>query len=196
MKKSVKLLCFVLSIVLIVVIVNTFKDKTKHEEILKEENYTQNYVVVNKIKNTAVEAYNVPKIVYDGLTLEELAAKLDKSLNSTLSGKGMLIASYTLEKGVDPYMAVAIILQETGCKWNCSYLVKSCNNVGGQKGSGCGSYSYFNSIDEGIMAFIDNLHNNYIAYGLTTPELINSKYAEDNSWSLYVNRYIEEIKAQ
>ena len=30
-----------------------------------------------------------------------------------MSGKGELIASYSLEKGVDPYIATAIILQET-----------------------------------------------------------------------------------
>ncbi|MDO4962964.1 MAG: hypothetical protein Q4E75_02535 [bacterium] len=134
-------------------------------------------------------------IVYDGMTLDELSEKLNRSLNSTIADKGYLIASYSLERGVDPYMATAIILQETGCKWECSNLVKSCNNVGGQKGSGCGSYSYFDSIDNGITAFIDNLYKNYISYGLTTPELINPKYAEDKNWSVNVNKYIENIKA-
>ena len=138
----------------------------------------------------------VPEVVYDGLTLDELSQKLNRSLNSDMSGKGYLIASHSLELGVDPYMATAIILQETGCKWQCSYLVRSCNNVGGQKGSGCGSYSYFNSLDEGIIAFIDNLYKNYISYGLYTPEQINPKYAEDPNWSVAVNKYIESIKAQ
>jgi len=141
-------------------------------------------------------AEEVDPIVYDGKTLDELSETLNKSLNSTISGKGYLIASYSLEKGVDPYMATAIILHETGCKWECSYLVRECNNVGGQKGSGCGSYSYFNSLDEGIMAFIDNLERNYISYGLTTPEQINPKYAEDRTWYKKVNKYIEEIRAQ
>ena len=135
-------------------------------------------------------------IVYDGKTLNELSETLEKSLNSTISGKGYLIASYSLEKEVDPYMATAIILQETGCKWQCSYLVRECNNVGGQKGQGCGSYSYFPSLDEGIKAFIDNLYKNYISYGLTTPETINPKYAADPNWSVNVNKYIESIKAQ
>ncbi|MBQ9072483.1 MAG: glucosaminidase domain-containing protein [Bacilli bacterium] len=138
----------------------------------------------------------VEPIVYDGMTLEELSNQIDKSLTSTITGKGHLIASYSLEKGVDPYMATAIILHETGCKWGCSYLVRECNNVGGQKGSGCGSYGYFNSLDEGIMAFIDNLERNYISYGLTTPEEINPKYAEDPNWSANVNKYIEIIRAQ
>lgn len=88
------------------------------------------------------------------------------------------------------------MLLETGCKWTCSGLVQKCNNVGGQKGTGCGSYAYFNSLDEGIMAFIDNLNRNYISYGLTTPEEINPKYAEDTNWSKNVNKYIEIIRAQ
>ena len=161
------------------------------------------YKTTNDVRSTAnyveiaeKEVEEVEPIVYDGKTLDELANTLNESLNSTISGKGYLIASYSLEKGVDPYMATAIILQETGCKWGCSRLVRECNNVGGQKGSGCGSYSYFNSLDEGIMAFIDNLEKNYISYGLTTPEQINPKYAEDRTWYKKVNKYIEEIKAQ
>ena len=137
-----------------------------------------------------------PEIVYDGLTLDQLAQKLDKSLNSAISGKGYLIASSSIDNGVDPYMATAIILHETGCSWECSRLVKECNNVGGQKGYGCGSYSYFNSLDEGIKAFINNLKKNYIDYGLYTPEQINPKYAEDRTWAKNVNKYIEIIKAQ
>ena len=125
----------------------------------------QNSVVINETvenmvqDNTEIEEPEAiieeePK-VYDGKTLEELADLLNKSLNSTISGKGYLIASYSIEKNVDPYMATAIMLHETGCKWGCSRLVVECNNVGGQKGTGCGSYGYFNSLDEGIMAFID-----------------------------------------
>lgn len=135
-------------------------------------------------------------LVYDNMTLDELSNKLNRSLNSTVSGKGYLIASHSLEMGVDPYVATAILLHETGCKWECSYLVKSCNNVGGQKGYGCGSYSYFNSLDEGIIAFIDNLSYNYASYGLVTPEQINTKYASDTSWAQKVNNYIDIIKAQ
>ena len=179
-------------------------------EVTKKSNSTANYVNIEELiaSNTKYEIsifddfeeikeeVDANATVYDGLTLDELAEKIDRSLNSTISGKGYLIASYSIEKGVDPYMATAIMLHETGCKWGCSYLVNSCNNVGGQKGTGCGSYSYFNSLDEGIMAFIDNLARNYISYGLTTPEDINPKYAEDPNWANNVNKYIEIIKAQ
>ena len=155
---------------------------------------TPNYIEIEEVEEMIVE--EVIPIVYDGKTLDELTETINKSLNSNITGKGYLIASYSLENGVDPYMATAIILLETGCKWNCSRLVRECNNVGGQKGSGCGSYRYFNSLDEGIKAFIDNLSRNYISQGLTTPEQINPKYAEDRTWAKKVNKYIEEIKAQ
>ena len=135
-----------------------------------------------------------PEIVYDGLTMDELASKLERSMKNELSGKGLLYASYSLEKVVDPYLALAISLEETGCNWNCSYLVKTCNNVGGMKGSGCGSYGAWPTLDDGIKAFIDNIYNNYVAYGLTTADTMNPKYAENPAWSTNVNRYISSIQ--
>ena len=140
----------------------------------------------------------VGKIVWDGLTMGELTDKLNRTLNSTLSGKGEIFATHSLELGMDPYLAVAIVMEETGCKWECSYLVKACNNVGGQKGSpgcNCGSYKAYNSLDEGIIGYLDNLYYNYYAYGLTTAELMNPKYAENIKWATNVNAYIEKIKA-
>ena len=59
-------------------------------------------------------------IVYDNMTLDELAEKLNRSLNSTLSGQGYTFASYAVEQNIDPYLSVAIVLHETGCKWTCS----------------------------------------------------------------------------
>lgn len=138
-------------------------------------------------------------IVYDGMTMDELSDKLNRSLKSTIAGKGELIASYSLAKGVDPYIAVGIMLLETGCNGTCSTLVRECNNVGGMKGSpGCGggSYKTFATLDDGIKSFIDNLANNYYAYGLTTPEAMNQKYAESSTWAMKVNNYISSIRAK
>ena len=163
----------------------------KEENKIVEENITSEVV-----EEIVVDEPDVKNVVYDGKTMKELTETIEKSLSSTISGKGELITSYALEKGVDPYLATAIILHETGCKWGCSRLVRECNNVGGQKGKGCGSYAYFDTLDEGIRKFIDNLYKNYISYGLTTPEAINSKYAEDPGWAKNVSKYIEIIKAQ
>ena len=85
-------------------------------------------------------------------------------------------------------------MEEPGCKWGCSGLVTSCNNVGGMKGSGWGSYGYFDTLDDGIRALIDNIERNYVAYGLTTAELMNPKYAENPAWASNVNSYINRIK--
>lgn len=141
------------------------------------------------------EIINQPKIVYDNMTIEQLSAKLNNSLSSTMAGKGELIATYSLEKGVDPYMATAIILHETGCAYGCSGLVSACNNVGGQKGSGCGAYQSFETLDDGIKGFIDNLVNNFISKGLTTPEAIGPRYAESGTWVSKINGYVARIRA-
>lgn len=180
------------------------------EEIKKEEKnvFSVDYIVekVESEKQRVMEekkkeeeerrkAEEAAKIVYDGLTLDELAAKLNRFLKNELKGQGMLIASYSLEQGVDPYIAASIMMHETGCKWNCSSLMKRCNNVGGKKGSGCGSYQYYDSLESGIKGLIKYLSKNYFKKGLDTPQEINRKYAEDKSWYKKVNKYVKEAKA-
>ena len=152
--------------------------------------------ILNESENNQIEIQ--PEIVYDGLTLDELSTKIDRSLNSTIAGYGNIFANRSIELGLDPYLAVAIVLHETGCSWDCSELVNQCYNVGGMKGGpGCwgGSYKAFNSMEEGINSFLDNLYNNYYAIGLTTPEAINTKYAENPQWYNQIYAYIEKIKA-
>ena len=173
--------------------------KVAEEQTSNEDNNTSTLTnTANEVQPTEVETQQEteqqPEKVYEGLTMDELASKIDRSFKNELSGKGYLYASYSLEKGVDPYLAAAISLEETGCNWNCSNLVKSCNNVGGMKGSGCGSYGYFNTLDDGIRAFIDNISRNYVAYGLTTADTMNPKYAENPAWAGNVNRYITRIR--
>lgn len=177
-----------------------YLEKANDQTIVQklEETKTDNNIIEEKVDAVllSTEKEIVRDEVYDGMTIEELASKLDRSLNSTISGKGTLIATHSIELGIDPYLVTGIMLLETGCKWDCSYLVKQCNNVGGQKGSGCGSYAAYPTLDEGIIGYIDNLYYNYYSKGLTTPELMNSKYAASNTWATKVNNYIEQIKAQ
>lgn len=168
------------------------------EQIDNPIKYEAKMEIVEDIKDLApVATVEEPIIVYDGMTLEQLADKLNRVLTSTLEGTGMIYATKSLEFGVDPYLAVAISLHETGCKWTCSKLVRYCNNVGGMKGSpGCngGSYRAFDTLEEGITKFIENLAKNYYAYGLTTPEAMNPKYAASTSWANKVKNYINYIK--
>ena len=178
-----------------VVEVNSNKQSNDKEETQAKNQTIENTDTSENTSETEKEEIPVtPPVVYDGLTLDELASKLERSMKNELSGKGYLYASYSLEKGVDPYLALAISLEETGCNWNCSNLVKSCNNVGGMIGSGCGGFSAWPTLDDGIRAFIDNIYRNYVAYGLTTADTMNSKYAENPAWSTNVNRYISSIK--
>ena len=133
-------------------------------------------------------------IVYDNLTMDELSAKLERSMNSTLDGKGKLFAEYSIKLGLDPYLALAITLHETGCAYSCSWLTKTHYNLGGLKGAN-GKYMSFNSIDDGIKGYLDILYNRYYSKGLTTPELMNPYYAESTTWASNVNNYIRKIKA-
>ena len=155
-----------------------------------ERNYNESYR--QEIEIASLRAAS-PVIVYNGMTMEELAQKLELSLNSTLKGYGMSFAKYSIQYGVDPYLALAIALHETGCTWTCSKLVRSCYNVGGMKGSGCGSYASFDSLDAGIEAMIKNLADNYISKGLTTPESIGKKYAASEAWPGKISYYMSKI---
>lgn len=200
---SIKQICTILVFICIVslgiiIFGNSFFDNKE------EQNNILNLVVENvddkllvAYESATSESESRMAIVYDGMTLEELADKLDRFLTSDLSGKGYLYASYSLELGIDPYLAVAISMHETGCTWGCSKLVKECNNVGGQVGKpNCngGIYMEYNTLDEGIIGFLNNIYNNYYKYGLTTAHEMNSKYAADTNWAKAVNNYIEKIK--
>jgi hypothetical protein len=161
-----------------------FEKKVQKEEERKEREYQE---------------YLRTLIVYDGLTMDELAEKLDRSLKNELHGYGRLYAEYSLSHGVDPYIAVAISLHETGCNAHCSTLTIECNNVGGQKGSpSCGAYGYrhFDTLEDGIKGYLDNLSENYFGIGLNTPELMQSKYAGSDTWAMKVNSYVETIKSR
>lgn len=172
----------------------TMKTITTIETTTTLKNNTTEEVIINAptIKGSS-------DIVFDGLTIKELTDKLNKNLNSNLTNTGYYFAEYYLKTGLDPYLAVAIVLHETGCKWTCSKLVRECNNVGGMKGNSekCngGSYSKYDSLETGINAYLDMLYNSYYSKGLTTPELINPKYAASTTWSSKINNYIEIIKA-
>ncbi len=174
-------------------IVAMAEEQQEIAEIKQEETVTE------EVKEEEKEEVKDP-IVYDGLTMTELTEKLNRNMKSNISGMGNIYASYALEIGIDPYLALAITLHETGCNGTsgCSKLLRECNNVGGQKGSpSCngGSYKKYDTLEDGIKGYMDNIKKNYYDYGLTTPETMNKKYAADPNWSTKVNKYIDNIKA-
>ena len=173
-----------------------YYSKINEKEELVYVNELYDGTTYEKLVASEITETKEPKkvVVYDNMTMKELTDKLNRVLSSDLSGMGEHYAKYSIELGVDPYLAVAISMHETGCTWDCSYLTKACNNVGGQKGEGCGEYKAYDTIEDGIYGFILNIKNNYVDYGLLTADAMNPKYAEDPMWSSKVNKYIEKIK--
>ena len=148
-----------------------------------------------KSEHKEYEKY-LSKNYFKGEHKDKIAKKINKYLNSTLKGKGDFIVEYSLSVGMDPYLAASVMLQETGCRWTCSKLVRSCNNVGGNKGKpSCngGSYKKFSTIDEGIKFAINKL-NSYYKKGYKTAKEINKYYATDKTWYKKVNKYIKLLK--
>ena len=169
-----------------------------NQRLLSKGLVNNELLAINESKKEVSKPIEIPEIVYDGMTLDELAAKLEKNLKSTLKGYGKIFAEYSIKYEVDPYLSLAIVLHETGCySGKCSTLASKCNNIGGMKGSpGCGggSYKKFNTLDQGIKAFYKNLSKNYYKKGLTTPETIGKKYAESKTWPTRIRYYINLIK--
>ena len=194
---------FIVSMVTIISVSSFLSHVDK--QILQNRFYM--FTIKKSNKNDKVDTIIVKKedaltrrvVVFDNLTMSELSEKLNRSMKDTLSGKGELLASYSLEKGVDPYIALSIILLESGCNsGRCSGLTRNCYNFGGQKGSpSCngGPYKAFSSVDDGLKGFIDNL-SGYYAKGLNTPEKMNSRYAESSTWAMKVRNYERSIKAK
>jgi hypothetical protein len=167
--------------------------KEKKEATEKKENPLLTEVVMETAPASVIIPPRVE--VYEGMTLEEVAAQLEKTLKNELSGKGIVIASKSIELGVDPFVAAAVMMHETGCgQAQCSSLARNCYNFGGQKGKGCGAYKRYNSIDEGLEGIIYNLYKNYYAMGLNTVETIGPKYAESTTWAQKVNWYVNKMK--
>lgn len=176
-------------------------NRMKKAEIISDNSVdSDDNVFELNMEQAPQSVYIPPRVeVYEGMTLEELGEKINRNLGTGyLSGKGSLIASKCIELGVDPYIVTAIILHETGCKYNCSTLVKQCNNVGGQKGApscGGGSYKYYATLDDGIVGHIENLYYNYFSKGRTTVETIAPRYAASTAWSGKINWYVNLIRA-
>ena len=164
-------------------------NKPQEEKIVETKNTTD-------INMEVAKAGVLREEVYEGMTLDEVANQLNKSLKNEISGKGMFIASKSIELGVDPFIATAIIMHETGCGQNsCSHIARTCYNFGGQKGSGCGAYQRYGSVEEGLEGMISNLYRNYYARGLTTIESIGPRYAESGEWISKINWYVGRLKS-
>lgn len=138
-------------------------------------------------------------------TKEEIAKEVieDKCQYDSVTCKIKEIAD---NYGLDWKLAVAISKHETGVY--TSYAFKQLNNVGGMmywNGKGTSLRSY-NSLEDGIDAFVRNLKYNYIDLGLISIAQIQKKYAPlgaDNDpnnlnsyWVNGVQKYYNELSAK
>ena len=200
MKKRI-IYCLLIALLIVVICICGDKVIKRPEATIAQVTVQEQSTEQKDMEDESVVEEIEEEPLYYGLTYSALVEQINRSLNSSVSGYGELFVSKSLELGVDPYLAVAIMLHETGCMWDCSNLVKKCNNVGGMKsGTYCtgSSYGKFDTLEDGIIAYIENLYNNYISKGLNTPELMQRKYTgySNSTWSSKVTNYIDIIKSK
>lgn len=107
--------------------------------------------------------------------LESLEKIEELSSECTLDEVSCKIKKVAQDYGVDWRLAVAISMHET---WDyTSYIFKHQNNVGGMWNGIKGEFYSYDTLDDGIDAYISNLKTNYYDEGRTTIETIQPKYA-------------------
>ena len=136
--------------------------------------------------------------------IPQIETKLEEEYKCVLDEVSCKIKQKAIEYGVGEYanLFIAISKHETGNYTSNAF--KNKNNAGGMMCSS-GLITY-NSLDEGIDAFVKNLANNYIKQGLDTVELIKNKYCPDSDprdvnginkyWVSGVNYYLSELEGK
>lgn len=140
-------------------------------------------------------------------TLEEtsqIETKQEEEYKCTLDEVSCKIKQKSVEYGVSEYanIFIAISKHETGNYTSSAF--KNKKNVGGMMCKD-GLITY-NSLDEGIDAFVKNLANNYIKQGLNTVKKIQPKYCPIDDprdvkglnvhWISGVNYYLSKLEGK
>ncbi len=154
-------------------------------------------VEINDKSNTEIEELVNSKKrieISNGLTYDELVAKINKNIGGVLAGKGKFIVDKCLSLNIDPLFITAVMVVESGCSSNCSYIARNNYNFGGIKGSN-GTYMKYKSVEEGIDGLINVLYYGYISKGARTPESIAPRYAGGSTtWASSVRYIMNRIK--
>ena len=120
----------------------------------------------------------VNKVVEE--SVEEKLETIEPEISVTIEERIKEACEYY---GIRYDIVLAIARLETG--WFTSEAYIYGNNPGGLSKNE--KPISFDSIDEGVEAFVFNLANNYFAIGLDTPEKIGSKYCPiDPNWAIMV----------
>ena len=118
----------------------------------------ESVILTEEVIIETVEAPIVEPVVPVEITIEE---RIEKSC---------------IAYGIPFDIVLAIARLETG--WFTSNAYINYNNPGGLSVNE--TPLHFNTIEEGVDAFVSNLSNNYFAIGLDTPEEIGAKYCPIN----------------
>ena len=101
--------------------------------------------------------------------------KLEAVFDGVLKGTGRLFVKYGIAYQVNPALAAAISMHETGN--GTSSAARNKNNLFGFMTNGGATLETFSTLEESIKRGIRNLSLNYLHQGLTTVQAIQRKYA-------------------
>lgn len=113
---------------------------------------------------------------------------------SPMAGHGDYIVKTADHFNLDPYLIVAIAQQESNLG---KLMPPRCHNAWGWGIHSAGTLC-FDTWQEGINTFTQGIAEKYVAYGLTTPEKIMTKYnptSPGGAWAKGVNQFLAELQS-
>ncbi len=140
---------------------------------------------------------------YEGEDAVKIGHKIDNFLKDKLEGKGEVISKYAINSKLNPYLVASMIIEESGCDSECSFLVNKCNNVAklyynennlAEKSCLGGYYQQFDSVDSSIRSYVRYIKENFYDKELTNLNDIYIVYKKDVRWLFRVNQRMDNIK--
>ena len=171
--------------------------------VLSNINYNFDFKILAKeFKASTITTQQIPQNTPVVKKTTQIETKQEKEYKCTLGHEtACKIKNKAEEYRIDWKMAVAISKWETG-SWT-SNIYNNKNNVGGMY---CRGFISYNSLDEGIEAFVSNLKRNYYDMGLNTIEKIGSKYCPvgasndptglNKNWVPGVTKFYQELEGK
>lgn len=155
-----------------------------------------------EVKTSTITTQQIPQATTTIEKNTQIQSKQEEEYKCTLEHEtACKIKIKAEEYGIDWKIAVAISKWETG-SWT-SNIYNNKNNVGGMY---CRGFISYNSLDEGIEAFVSNLKRNYYDMGLNTIENIGSKYCPvgasndptglNKNWVPGVTKFYQELEGK
>ncbi len=160
----------------------------------------------NLEKNTLMEELDVmlkTDLSYEGEDAVVIGHKIDNYLKDKMASKGEVISKYAINSNLNPYLVAAMIIEESNCDSECSFLVQKCNNVAklyynenDMTQASClgGYYQKFNSVDDSIRSYVKYVETNFYNQKLTTADAIAKNYNKNVRWVFRINQKIDLLK--